>query len=631
MNLLFFVGLMVASPRPYLPTPQEAQLLAAKERTRYALTQMPQVPHAFDALHYTVDITVDPIYDQDIDHAVVTARVVSLADTLSHYLAHLVGLTVDSVKVNGTPASFTRPDSTLIVNLGQTVPAGDTFEVAIYYHGTPQTGGGVFGGGLSISPTLVYADNEPFGIKRWLPILDDPREKALLDFYITVPAGYEVVANGSFQGADTVGTQVTHHWHEGYPITPYLIVFAAAVQYAVWWDTLNVQGHPLPNVTAVQEYDSVTAVGAFAHLEDMLNYFSETFGLYPFINEKYGHVHAPYCAMENQTNTFLEIAAWGDLVDWVVAHELAHQWWGDWVTLGDWRDIWLNEGFASYCEALYAGHRDGPEAYREYMQYQMDMAVTYEPYPPYPLYDPDDLFGWAVVYKKGASVLHMLRHVVGDSTFFQILRTYGQTYAYSNAITEDFKAICEQVSGMDLDWFFDEWVYAPGHPKYRWGYWTENNTLYLMVSQEPQNFGVPIFKMPIDIVIHTSTGTDTAVIWDSLQTQTFAIPYTGTLQNVEFDPYPWIMKEATYTGVAENGPSNPAPLVWLSPTGILRASQALPRGTVLELYRADGRRVLRMVNPRAGQALSLAPGVYLLRLQMPGRHLLHRKAWIVSP
>ncbi len=630
MHLLALVGLLVSSGQPYLPSPEEARLLTLKERAPYRLAAMPQVPHAFDALYYRIDMVLDPIYDQDIDQAAVTARVVSLSDTLSQYFVHLVGLIVDSVKVNGAPASFTRPDSTLRIALGQTVPAGDTFEVTIYYHGTPQTGGGVFGGGLSISPTLIYADNEPFGIKRWLPILDDPREKAVVDFYLTVPAGYELVANGHFLGADTVGTSVVHRWREGYPITPYLIVFAAAVQYAVWWDTLNVQGHPLPNVTAVPELDSVQAVNAFAHLEDMLNYFSEIFGLYPFIEEKYGHVHAPIGgAMENQTNTFINMdVGWGSF-DWVVSHELAHQWWGDWVTLGDWRDIWLNEGFASYSEALYAGHRDGPEAYREYMQYQISMAVNYEPYPPYPLYDPEDLFSWAVVYKKGAAVLHMLRHVVGDSTFFQILQTYGETYAYGNAVTEDFKAICEQVSGQELDWFFDEWVYAPGHPKYQWGYWTENNTLYLMITQVPQNFGVPIFKMPIDIVIHTTTGTDTAVVWDSLQTQTFALPYTGNLLQVEFDPYPWIMKEATYTLVAEGEGIVPRLQVWLTPQGEFQSTAPLPRGSVLELYRLDGRRLLRVSNPQPGQRLAVPSGVYLLQIALPQGSRISQKVWML--
>ncbi len=622
---------------PGIPSPTIQQRLAKGESKGYMLLTLPQIPHAYDALHYRFDLQIAVSGDSIIAHAQET--VVSLADTLSVYPVHLVGLTVDSVLVNGQIRSFSRPDSTLLIDLGGQIPAGDTFVVDIFYRGHPQQGGGVFGGGLSISSTLVYADNEPFGIKRWLPILDDPSEKATVDFWITVPEGFKVVANGTLIDSSLSGSWWTYHWAESYPISPYLIVLAGSPNYAVWEEPYVYQSDTMPLLTAVYTWDSAFVSQRTANLPDIITYFSNTFGVYPFIQEKYGHVHAPIGgAMENQTNTFINVSSgWGNDWDWVIAHELGHQWWGDWVTLGDWRDIWLNEGFASYCEALWYGERNGPNAYRTYMQQILDAAIAYEPDPPYPMYDPQNLFSWGVIYRKGAAVLHMLRHVVGDSVFFEILRTYGQTYAYSNAVTTDFQAVAEAVSGQNLDWFFEEWVFEPGHPKYQWGWADISNgnqyAIYVVIQQvQSHAYGVPTFKMPIDLVVQTAAGDTTIVVWDSLDFQEFTLSLNAQPFNVQFDPYPWIMREAQQTPIFERGrfQSDLSQIRLIQPmTGHLRWMGTLPRGTWLTVYSPDGRRLLEIQNPRNGTLLPLAPGVYFFRFDAPLRPTRILKAVVI--
>ncbi len=631
------MGLTLWSSIAGLPSPEQQIRLAKGESKIYTILSLPQVPHAYDALHYRFDIQVDVVGDSIIARA--EEKCVSLADTLSTYLVHLVGLTVDSVRVNGQLRPFSRPDSTLLVDLGSPIAQGDTFIVEIFYHGHPLQGGGVFGGGLSIGSNLIYADNEPFGIKRWLPILDDPSEKATVDFWITVPSGFKVVANGTLMDSSLSGPWWTYHWAESYPISPYLIVLAGSPNYAVWEEPFVYEADTMPLLTAVYTWDSSMVSQRTMNLPDMITYFSNTFGTYPFIQEKYGHVHAPIGgAMENQTNTFINVTAgWGGDWDWVISHELGHQWWGDWVTLGDWRDIWLNEGFASYCEALWYGHREGPDAYRSYMQQVIEAAINYEPFPPYPMYDPENLFSWGVVYRKGASVLHMLRHVVGDSIFFEILRTYGQTYGYGNAVTTDFQAVAEAVSGQDLGWFFTEWVFEPGHPKYQWG-WADISSgnsyaIYVVIQQvQSHAYGVPTFKMPIDLVVQTTTGDTTVVVWDSLDLQEFTIPLNAQPLLVQFDPYPWIMREAQQTPIFERGQfhENLSQLRLVQPLSRhLRWIGKVPKGTLLTVYAPDGRRIFRVRDPRNGLPLHLPPGLYFFRFEGPLQHPRTLKAIVI--
>jgi aminopeptidase N len=286
----------------------------------------------------------------------------------------------------------------------------------------------------------------------------------------------------------------------------------------------------------------------------MLDWFSDTYGLYPFIDEKYSHVGIPiWGAMEDQTNTFFNLDLnWGSDWDWVIAHELAHMWWGDWVTCGTWKDLWLNEGFATFSEAHYYWHRDGPQAYHNYMKNNiMDYYISHEPFPPYPMYDPDVLFS-VVTYEKGGAVLHMLRHILGEYLFFESLKAYGITYAEKSAVTSEFTAKVEEVSGMELSWFFNEWVYEPGHPEYEYGWWTDTLAadsfrVNLQVSQVQSHFwGVPTYKMPIDIYIPQSNNdTLKTVIDDSLDFQEFTFYTNSGAVNVLFDPGNWILKEAT--------------------------------------------------------------------------------------
>ena len=274
----------------------------------------------------------------------------------------------------------------------------------------------------------------------------------------------------------------------------------------------------------------------------MIALFSEIYGEYPFIEEKYGHADCLLGgAMEHQTCT--SFGVWND---WIYVHELAHQWWGDLVTCDSFHHIWLNEGLASYSEAIWfeALYPDYPAS-----QYMLDHRHYLGPGTVY-VEDPENeqIFDGNLSYNKGAWVVHMLRHVLGDSITGETLRTYAAApeHRYGTATTEEFQAICEDVSGMNLDKFFQQWIYEEYYPQYAYG-WNQKPILdgyqiNLGIEQIQEN--TVLYWMPIDVRITTSSYDTVFVVWDSLQYQTFEFFVDEEPVNVEIDPFNWILKES---------------------------------------------------------------------------------------
>jgi hypothetical protein len=278
----------------------------------------------------------------------------------------------------------------------------------------------------------------------------------------------------------------------------------------------------------------------------MLEFYSGLIGEYPFVDEKYGHAIFPFGgAMEHQTATsYGAVLIRGDhFYDWIVAHELGHQWFGDKVSPAEWPEIWLNEGGATYSEALWREHLGGLPTLQSWMT-----SLDSRPFCG-TLYDPlaggCSLFGHTV-YDKGGWVLHMLRHVVGDTDFFQGLRDYFTNQAYANAATADLQAAMEAASGMALGPFFSRWVFDGGEPTYRWGWSAVQTTAgwvtYVRIDQ--LQAGAP-FTMPIDIVVTTPPGNteSTHVVQNTTAGQDFALPPQAKAPtHVQFDPDGWILK-----------------------------------------------------------------------------------------
>jgi aminopeptidase N len=458
---------------------------------------------------------------------------------------------VDSVLVDGLVSYFIQNENSVDIILAHSYTSGETLSIDVFYEGVPiATGFGSFVFDSHAGVPWVYSLSEPYGAKDWWPCKDDPSDKAdSADIIVTCDSNLKVGSEGMLVSVINNGNGTsTYHWKEQYPIASYLISVAITdyVQFSNWFhysetDSMEVLNYVLP------EHDS-TALQSLPRTIDMLAIFSELFGIYPFIKEKYGHAEfGRGGAMEHQTMTSTTT-----FDENTIAHELAHQWFGDMITCRSWSELWLNEGFAQYSTALYLERRYGIDSYWVYMNSQFDQAQTAQG----ALGNPDkanvrNLFIPALVYSKGASVLHMLRHVLGDSIFFHSLRAYANDTAlqYSTATTRDFQSICESVSGKNLNYFFQEWIYGEGYPVYNYS-WTwkslgDSSVIILDIGQISGRSNPAFFTMPIDIRI-TAAGRDTTLtVLNNVQHQRFVLKSNEKPSGVLLDPDKWILKFAS--------------------------------------------------------------------------------------
>jgi len=531
------------------------ELLIKKEREMaqrlfYLRTKAKEVDQsAFDVVYYQLNLNIVP--DSEFIHGDVYLRAKSTVPELSEVILNLSDtLTVDSIKLEDLHLTFTHSADLLTIELDRTYATGEEFSFSIFYRGYPEaTGFGSFTFRMHNGVPIISSLSEPFGARSWWPCKDNPADKAdSVDINVTVPQNLIVASNGVLLDVvDNLNGTKTYKWHESYPITTYLVSVAITN-----YETFSDYYHYSPTDSMEVQYyvypeDYAKAVEDFNVTVDMIEYYSSTFGQYPFIREKYGMAEFPWGgAMEHQTCTSYgsRLITGNHTYDWIIAHELAHQWWGNMITMRSWPHIWLNEGFASYSEALYWEYKYGEDAYHEYMD-DFDRLGYFEG----SVYVEDSTNEWALfsrtVYDKGAWVLHMLRHVMGDSAFFQALRKYAAdtNLAYGNATTEDFRVICESVYGNDLSWFFSEWVYGTGRPKYYydWSYSYEAGTytVNLRITQMQTN----IFKMPLDITIYAGATDTTFVVWDSLISQDFTFYLSEAPESIKIDKDNWVLKK----------------------------------------------------------------------------------------
>lgn len=398
-------------------------------RTRQSVTEESH----FDVVYYGLDLSIDPASETVSGN--VTTKGKSLVEKLEIVTLDLYeNMEVDSIVTATGQLSYSHENNQLTVNLEGEYEPDEIFDITVYYRGHPADAGGFhsFAFGDRDGVPLISTLSEPFGAPAWWPCKDDPADKAdSVDIIITVPEDLIVASNGTLESItrQQAGTR-TFFWKERYPITTYLVSLAIT-DYEVFSDyyhyseedSMEVQFYVYPEHLEV-------AVEDFNVTVPMLEHFSTVFGEYPFVREKYGMAAFQWGgAMEHQTCTSYgaRLIRGDHRYDWIVAHELAHQWFGDSVTMKYWSHIWLNEGFATYAEALWTEGIKGEKAYRRYMQ-TLDAGVF-----PTSVYVQDstriDALFSRTVYDKGGWVLHMLRHVMGDRDFFSALQVYASAHA----------------------------------------------------------------------------------------------------------------------------------------------------------------------------------------------------------
>ncbi len=402
----------------------------------------------------------------------------------------------------------------------------------VYYHGRPAKG--IYFRTNSYGDTVIYSHNEPYDARYWIPCKDDPSDKALLDFTIKIPEKYIPLSNGVVM-EDVVSADGfrTIHWRESLPIATYLISVAAApytiVDYDYFWEQSQ-----MPLQYYVYPPDRDLAEKGLLSSQKILDFFNSYIGTYPFLNEKYAMSAVPFreaAAMENQTATTMR----DNLIDseGVIAHELAHQWWGDALTPQSFDHIWLNEGFASYFDAMFTENEYGSEAFAKQMAaYKgyifQDGSLAYPI-----LYPPAEyLFGRAV-YFKGAWVLHMLRNAVGEQVYRNIITSYFNQYEYKNVDTDNFIQICQSQSGQNLDQFFDQWLNYGGIPDLA-GQWAQDNNEVTFYLEQVQS--EPVYHLNLEIRISSASSDSTFILPLNSRNLTVTIPFSERVTNITIDP-----------------------------------------------------------------------------------------------
>ena len=496
-----------------------------------------------DVLHYTIYLKLLP-ESKTIEGNVEIAFVLKKSAKTASFDFY-DNMTVNSITLDKFDADYKRNNNKIIVSLNEKCDSDDTLSLRINYKGTPQKEGlSGFVFGKINGQSLIYNLNEPSYASTWFPCNDVAADKALMDIYLTSDSVYTSVSNGRLMEVTANGSERTYHYKTFYPISPYLICLYSSIyqnfnDYYVSQDkkdTMAIQYYVIPGHLDNAKRD-------FEDHPDMIDTYSKLFGEYPFIKEKYGVAEFlwQFGAMEHQTITGIgsNFVTGNKYFSDVYAHELSHHWWGDAIAPGTWNDIWLNEGFATYSEALYLEYKYGGSSLRSFM------LSKFSKFFPGVLYKPgSDLFS-QTEYDKGGWVLHMLRWEVGDSAFFQILRTYFETFKYKAAVTSDFKEICEKISGKDLTKFFDQWVYSGEGEINLTAEWRQKETpdgykLEFDFQQTQKEYDVYFFTLPLKVFYEDGTSEYLKTYIDKRKMSTVFILPKKT-EKVLYDPQNWIL------------------------------------------------------------------------------------------
>jgi aminopeptidase N len=411
----------------------------------------------YDVAHYSLTLNYEPSSNQLTGSAEVTA---TATQNLSRFDLDLRGFSISRLLVNGQPASFVRDgEQELVVTPPSGLPAGEVFTVVVDYAGSP---GVVVDPDQSIEGWVPTDDGafvvgEPQGSPAWYPVNDNPRDKATFDFNITVPAGLTAMANGVLVSTTTVGGRTTWVWHESDPMAPYL----ATATLGRFDLTVSTTPSGLPSYVAVDP--SLPKGQVLEQVPAIVDFFSSIYGPYPFnaVGAIVDSAKSVGYSLETQTKPVFDRMP----DEATLVHELSHMWFGDSVTLTEWPDIWLHEGFATWSEWIWSehqGHKSAAQRFKQLLNTPPQDTAFWTPPPATP--GAAALMFNGTIYNRGAMTLEALREKIGDPVFFALLRTWAAQNRTANVTTAQFIHLAEQQSGMDLDHFFDVWLFQPAKP-----------------------------------------------------------------------------------------------------------------------------------------------------------------------
>lgn len=618
--------------------------------------------NAYDVNFYKLDLNVSR-FSTEINGNV-TIGVTNQIAELDTFVVELINtvvegttsMVVDSIFVNGNKSeNYTHKNDLIKVQLDQTFPIDSEISICIYYHGNgeavEQTGyRGLYCGTVNNS-SITCSSSGPYGAKVWFPCKQILTDKAdSVHVFITTESDSKVAANGLLKSIIPLpDNKVRYEWKSNYPIDYYLIAFSSGkyFEHKTYATLESLEDSILIQSLLVEDSPYLsTQMVAIEKTKILIEYFSKLFGEYPFSEEKYGYYITPfaYGAMENQTMTDIGYLALDTTANqiymyyfWYTAHELGHSWFGNKVTCASWQDIWINEGFASYCEYLALQYIESQSSADKWMD-DAHNTVLSEPggsvYVPEADIDNEErIFDYRLSYKKGASLVHMIRFVLqNDSMFFSVARNFQNKFRYGTATGLDFKDVLEETSCKDFTDFFNQWYFGEGYPIFEWNYFIDSLdnkyrlNLHIKQVQEGTLFNTPI-EFGIDSIYY--------IVQDSIADQKVEILLDSLPANITFDPRKWLLKKSkiitaipkdevtsfpTEIKLFQNYPNPFNPVTRIKYTVISRSK------VNISVYNLLGRKIIDLVNRNLApgnyetkfDGSSFSSGIYYYKLQTDG-------------
>jgi len=503
--------------------------------------------HSYNVQKYTLNIDLYACYTTPYPKNYSAKVTIDLRvdSTLNSIQLNAVNasLVIDSVRMSGV--SFTHINNMLNVQLNRTYQPGEFLSIKICYHHQ-----NINDQAFYASSGYVFTDFPPEGARKVLPCWDRPSDKALWDITAKVPSIVRLGSIGVLADSTISADTLWYHWVSSDVASTYLFTLTSKTNFLIqktYWHQLNNPNDSVPILLYYKTGENLNVTNN--SIGPISDFFAEEFGPYPFGKIGFATLSSlfPWGGMENQTMVNLMPGGYSDLD--LIAHEHSHQWFGDMITCGTWADIWLNEGFGTYCQKLFVEHNSGYTAYKNQMN---SIASNYlSQNPGIPIYnpmwaiqtpDPNLLYSVPLTYNKAACVLFQLRYVVGDTVFFNIMNSYATDtiFMFKNAVTLDFIDKVNTISGQDLNWFFDEWIYAPNHPKYENIFKIEdqnNGTWKVKFVIHQTQTNTLFFKMPVEIQVDFTDATDTLIrVMNDTNHQYYEFLFQKQPSNVLFDP-----------------------------------------------------------------------------------------------